>query len=357
MTTADRRREQGLRFVRRMYLPRIVGLALGGVAIAGVLISNGALLATWAALFLSTIVWPHVALWAGSRSRNPFRTELRSLMVDSALGGAWIALMQFNLLPSVVLLIMLSMDKMAVGGARFLARCTLALLVTCALVAAATGFAASLYTSMVEIIGTLPLLILYPMVVGLTTYRLARRLRQQNQLLSEISRIDGLSELLNRRYWEEAVSAEFQRSRRNGQRAALLMLDIDYFKSINDRHGHPVGDEVIRNVAALLRDSLRDEDVPGRYGGEEFGILLPDTGAQGAQVIAERVRKRIEGATLSRIGLRATVSIGIAELDPQDMDYTVWVSHADRALYAAKERGRNQTVRFEPSFIPKPEPT
>src|SRR5512145_2307580 len=134
------RREQALRFVRRMYLPRMVGLALGGVAIAGVLIANGAPAVLWAALFASAIIWPHVALLAGTRSRNPFRAELRNLAIDSALGGAWIALMQFNLLPSVVILIMLSMDKMAVGGAWFLARCSTVLLLACVAVSAATGF-------------------------------------------------------------------------------------------------------------------------------------------------------------------------------------------------------------------------
>ena len=339
-----------------MYLPRLVGLALGGIAIAGVLISNGAGPALWAALVFSAIVWPHIALWAGSRSRNPFRAELRNLMFDSALGGAWIALMQFNLLPSVVILIMLSMDKMAVGGASFLARCSTLLLLTCVAVSALTGFHVRPYTNMVQIIGSLPLLTLYPMVVGLTTYRLARRLREQNQLLSEQSRTDGLSGLLNRRYWEDAVCGHFQRCLATGRPASLLMLDIDHFKSINDRHGHPVGDEVIRSVAAILRASLRAEDVPGRYGGEEFGILLPDTPAAGAEVIAERVRGRIEGMSLSRSGLRATVSIGIAEMHPHDVEYTMAIAHADRALYAAKERGRNRSVRFEPAFAPRPEP-
>jgi diguanylate cyclase len=334
-----------------------VGLALGGIAIAGVLIGNGADLTTWALLLASTVAWPHLALWLGQRSRNPYRTELRSLVIDSALGGAWIALMQFNLLPSAVILIMLSMDKMAVGGSRFLLRCSGALVLSCALVSALSHFAFSPHTTMVQIIGSLPLLMTYPIVIGLTTYRLARRLRDQNQLLAEISRTDGLSGLLNRRYWEEAVAAEFERCRRTGERASLLMLDIDHFKTINDRHGHPAGDAVIQGVADILRGALRDNDVPGRYGGEEFGILLPQTPTAGAEVLAERIRKRIEGTGLSKARVRATVSIGIAEIDPRDMEYAVWISHADRALYAAKERGRNRSVLFEPSFSPKPEPT
>src|ERR1051325_7369620 len=105
----DNRREQGLRLARRMYLPRIIGLALGGVAIASVLLVKDTHPALWLALLVSCIVWPHAALWRGERSRNPYRTELTNLAVDSALGGAWIALMEFNLLPSVLLLIMLSM--------------------------------------------------------------------------------------------------------------------------------------------------------------------------------------------------------------------------------------------------------
>ena len=351
------RREQGVAFVRRMYRPRMIGLALGGVAIAGVLIYNGAGLAMWGALLASTILWPHVGLWLGSRSANPYRTELVSLMIDSALGGAWIALMQFNLLPSVVILIMLTMDKMAIGGARFLARCTGALVLACAAAAALNGFQLRPYTNMVQIIGSLPLIVLYPLVVGWTTYRLARRLREQNQILSEMSRTDHLSGLLNRRYWEEAVAAEFERCARTGACASLLMLDLDHFKWINDRHGHPAGDEVIRNVAGILRESLRGDDVPGRYGGEEFGVLLPDTPEAGAEIIAERIRRRIEGAALAPSGLRVTVSIGIAESGARDVDYTVWISHADRALYAAKERGRNRSVRFQPKFTPRPEPT
>jgi diguanylate cyclase len=340
-----------------MYLPRNLGLALGGVAIAGVLLGNGAHWPLWLALVVSTVAWPHLALWAGQRSRNPYRAELRSLMIDSALGGAWIALMKFNLLPSVVILIMLTMDKMAVGGSRFLMRCMAVLIAACLLTAVAVGFEVDPYTNMVEIIASLPLLAVYPLVVGITTYRLARRVRDQNQLLSELSRTDGLSGLLNRRFWEEAAAGEFERARANGQPATVLMLDIDHFKAINDRHGHPAGDEVIRSVAGILRDALREEDVPGRYGGEEFGIVLPETPAAGAEVIAERVRKRIEGTALARPGIRATVSIGIAQLEADDADYGAWIAHADRALYAAKERGRNRSVRFQASFIPTPEPT
>src|SRR5262245_28689602 len=132
-------REEGLRFVRRIYLPRVVGLALGGVCIGGVLYQNGAGAAAWVALALSSLVWPHAARALATRAADPHRAELRNLTLDSALGGAWIAAMQFNLLPSVVIFVMLCMDKLAVGGLPFLARCLGAQAFAAALVIAGFG--------------------------------------------------------------------------------------------------------------------------------------------------------------------------------------------------------------------------
>jgi diguanylate cyclase len=345
-----RRYERGRQLVRRMYFPRTLGLALGGLAIGVVLWSRDTRVVEWVALVLSTLVWPHIAYRIGLRSQNPYRTELRSLMADSALGGAWIALMHFALLPSVVLAMMLSMDKLAVGGWDFLARCAGFMLAACLLCAGLTGFALEPDTDLIEIAGSLPLLVAYPVTVGLTTYRLARRVRDQNRLLAELSRTDGLSQLLNRRHWEELAAAEYQRCRRHQRVATLLMIDIDHFKSINDRFGHPCGDEAIKTVASLLRSSLRGQDVPGRYGGEEFGVILPETDLESGWAIAERVRRLVESSVLEREkGVRATVSVGLAELDPGSLTYTDWISHADRALYAAKAAGRNRSERYLPT--------
>jgi diguanylate cyclase len=341
--------DEGLRFLRRMYVPRIIGLALGGLCIGATLRAQGdATAGTWTALVLCTLAWPHMAYWLGRETRNPYRTELANLTVDATIGGAWIALMKFSLLPSALLLAMLSMDRLAVGGPKLLARGTAALLAACVGSALAFGFEVRLESTTGEIFGSLPLLVFYPMTVGMVSYRLVRRARRQNRLLSVMSRTDSLSGLLNRRSWEDAVSAEFQRCRRGGRVATLLILDIDRFKRINDRHGHPAGDEVIRRVAAVLRDTSRKEDVAGRYGGEEFGIILPETGAAGAKVIAERVRRHIEDCALP-LGIRCTVSIGVAERQPGDSGYAEWISRADRALYAAKEHGRNRIEVLEPA--------
>jgi diguanylate cyclase len=130
--------------------------------------------------------------------------------------------------------------------------------------------------------------------------------------------------------------------------ASLLMLDIDPFKQINDRYGHPTGDEVIRHIAALLRGALREHDTAGRYGGEEFGVVLPDAGIDCASLIAERVRQCIEAATLDGgAGIRCTLSIGIAEATIDVRDAREWVERAVRALYRAKALGRNRSMRYE----------
>lgn len=341
-------RRTGLGFARRVRSARVPGLALGFIAVASVLYLNGAHWLVWAALVANAFAWPHLAYAIAARSAQPYRAEIRNLLVDSALGGAWIALMAFNLLPSVLLAVMLSMDKLSVGGGRLLARGTAALVAGALVAAAFTGFDLRPQTTMAVIVACLPLLVAYPLAVGVATYRLSRSIREQNRSLAERSRIDGLSGVLNRGNWEETVSNEFQRFCRTGHAVSLLMLDIDHFKQINDRYGHPVGDQVIRNVAALVRETLRGPDTVGRYGGEEFGIVLPDTDANGAFVIAERIRERIEGATLVRDGdLRGTVSIGIAEATVDLSDEGEWIVRADRALYRAKALGRNRTERAD----------
>jgi len=341
----DRSIEEGQRFARRMYLPRVLGFALGAVCTGGGLWEVGAPLWAWLILAAQCFVWPHFAYPIARSRPDPYRAELHNLIFDSAAGGAWVAAIGFNIVPSAVLVSMLAMDKAAVGGVRFLARC-LAAQAACALfVALLTGFELNLSSHRVAELCSLPLLLAYPVTVGYTAYRLARRVRQANDLLSTLSTLDGLTRLPNRISWEQAVANEFQRCRRIGHSAAVMMLDIDHFKAVNDAHGHQTGDAALRAVAAILRDSMRLHDVPGRYGGEEFGVVLPGIDEAGAAAIAERIRRRIEQSVLDDAhGVRVTVSIGYAALEPQDNDHGAWIAHADRALYAAKAAGRNRCM-------------
>ena len=128
---------------------------------------------------------------------------------------------------------------------------------------------------------------------------------------------------------------------------SAMMLDLHHFKQINDRFGHDKGDEVLAAVATTLRSSLRESDFVGRYGGEEFLILLPDTGKQQARTVAEKVRAAVEAIVLSNLELRVTASLGVATLPDDCGEADSLVRAADRALYAAKGRGRNRVELFE----------
>ena len=340
----SRRREYGLDFVTRVYPGRIVGLALGGIAVAGVFWSEGAGWVMWALLWASALAWPHFAHGLAINSAHPYEMERRCMMVDSALGGVFIALMKFNLLPSALFVTMLSMDKLSVGGMRFFVPCSAALLGACTATAAINGFAVRLETSLLEIYASLPLLVAYPLAVGYTSYRMARQLRFQNKQLQAMNARGGLAQMPKRVAWEKAVAEEFELSRSVGSASAILLIDIDDLEGINDRYGHPVGDEVVRSVAATLRNALREHDLPGRYGGKEFAALLPGADARRAVRIGERVRKAVGAsiveATAQVVG---TVSIGVAASDPGDRRYGDWVGRAEEALAAARAKGGNRT--------------
>ena len=173
-------------------------------------------------------------------------------------------------------------------------------------------------------------------------------LESANDQLAKLSRTDRLTGLNNRGHWEECLRNEFSRCLRTRQASSLVMFDIDHFKKINDTCGHQAGDEVIRVVAQVMRDSIRATDIAGRYGGEEFGVILPVTTASDSRVMAERMRTRIEQTTVvyDDEAIHFTVSLGIAEFSEKMTGHTDWLSQADQALYQAKGGGRNQTFIY-----------
>lgn len=173
-------------------------------------------------------------------------------------------------------------------------------------------------------------------------------LLMRNRVLSEVSARDSLTGLYNRWYVMEKIESEMNRSLRHGSPVSVLMLDIDHFKRVNDTWGHSVGDMVLRAVGQVLRDSCRVYDVPGRYGGEEFCIVLPETKLGNTPAVAERIRTRVEANAVTVEGdqINVTASIGVAGVDADTADAVLTASalvdRADRALYVAKHRGRNR---------------
>ena len=173
-------------------------------------------------------------------------------------------------------------------------------------------------------------------------------LKIANDELEVLSRTDMLTKLNNRGYWEERLSQEFSLHKRNGQPVSLVMFDIDHFKKVNDSYGHQAGDEVIRLTSDFLRFCKRETDIAGRYGGEEFTVILLDSTAETSMIFAERLRKKIQDSVVEFDDdiIYFTISLGIAELAAQATSYEDWIKQADSALYEAKESGRNKSVIY-----------
>jgi diguanylate cyclase (GGDEF)-like protein len=159
--------------------------------------------------------------------------------------------------------------------------------------------------------------------------------------------LDALTGLPNRRRFEGDIEAEWERCRRYGRPMSVVMLDLDHFKILNDEHGHALGDEVLRNVGIAVSDVLRTTDVAFRYGGEEFVVLLQETGLEEAATAAERLRAAVARVSLSEYpGVTVTASVGVAARRSNMSHYTELVVQADRALYKAKRLGRNRVSAF-----------
>jgi two-component system cell cycle response regulator len=178
--------------------------------------------------------------------------------------------------------------------------------------------------------------------------RYTERLRDNVQLTVEMAITDVLTGLFNRRYMETHLATLVEQAAQRGKPISVLVLDIDYFKSINDGHGHDAGDDVLREFALRIRKSIRNIDLACRYGGEEFVVVLPETDMAVATMVAERLRRRIAsepfGIQDGSRDLDVTISIGIAALDGASDNAATILKRADTALYRAKRDGRNRVV-------------
>lgn len=180
--------------------------------------------------------------------------------------------------------------------------------------------------------------------VGYAILRLIFQLEASRQRIAELAVTDGLTGCYNRRHFMERAELELLRSRRHGHPLALILLDADDFKRVNDTHGHQCGDQLLREMALQCRASLRSTDVLARFGGEELVVLLPQTDLAGAVAIAERIRHQVQALTVRWQGqaVAATVSLGVAALHAGHLSVDTLIRDADQALYEAKRAGRNR---------------
>jgi diguanylate cyclase (GGDEF)-like protein len=172
----------------------------------------------------------------------------------------------------------------------------------------------------------------------------------ENAKLFEMAIIDRMTRLYNHQYFKNRLYEEIERCKRYRNNLSLMFFDIDHFKSFNDTYGHQQGDIVLKEVAKIMKESVRKSDIPARYGGEEFAVILPETGIDDALIVGEKVRKRIERYPFPGQAepLHVTISCGIAQYPLSEEDYTStdFVEMADQALYYSKRNGRNQVTIY-----------
>lgn len=341
----------GSRLSRRVYLPRVIGLALGGLCV-GAAIPAEVQSAHWIVLLLLThaLLWPHLAYLRCSRSSDPREAEKTNLLIDSLMGGFWVVAMQGNLLPSVLIVSMLSMNNAATGGVRFLSRGLLFQLIGALLAWGILGWHFRPESSFLVQMACVPFLVVYPLVIGMVTLRLAHQLNLQRTELHWLSENDALSGIYNRRYFEQRIAQEFENFKRHHFPISLIVADIDRFKNINDSLGHPVGDSVIRMVGQVFRQQVRLGDVAARIGGDEFVVLMPFTGTSEALELVKRLQRDFSQVlAVDQRLLGTSLSFGIAAPQADMKSHGNWMELADKALYRAKagKRGSVEVAGVE----------
>lgn len=332
-----------------MYVPRTVGLSIGFFTVAAALYPLQPPGWVWAALVLHGYAWSHLAYLLAKRSKNPYAAERRNLIYDSLLGGFWAGAMGLNPLPAVTTLSMMAMNNIAAGGPRlFLVGCAAQL--TGALLGVSVLMPALFpAVTQVQVYACLPMLVIYPLAIGLVCYRVALQLSQSKKTLEKLSTTDSLTGLMNHGAWKDLLTVEFNNCQTLNRQNSVALIDIDHFKTINDTYGHIIGDNVLKQLSGVLSAGLRETDLAGRYGGDEFCVILPDTTLTQATDILERLRRTVHEHTHSALpDLKLSLSIGIAPYAPHLTDAGMWLHEADMALYDAKSTGRNRVTSAKP---------
>lgn len=338
----ENQRGKGLSFARRIYLPRAIGLGIGFFSVGAALYPLNMSGWLWALLVLNGFLWPHVAYQWSTRSAFPYRAERRNLLYDSVCGGFWTACFQFNPLTTVTILSMMTMNNVAAGGQRLFLLGALAQVIGVLLGWSVFGVNFTLTATQTQVWACLPMLTLYPLALGMVCYRLAIKLAEHKRTLSALSCTDSLTGLLNHGAWKDLLHLKFQQCRQHNSQAILALIDIDHFKSINDSYGHIVGDAVLRQLSRELKFVLDESELAGRYGGDEFCVILPNLPLNRAEALMEQLRQGMDRYRHPDVPeLRVSLSIGLARYQSVYADALEWFDDSDKALYSAKHAGRN----------------
>lgn len=319
----------------------------------------------WLFMGLQFLVYPHVVFWRARHAKDPLAAEIQNLLFDNFCFGVWAAVLGFPLWITFTLFICGCINMVAFSAFKGVLQALGAFVAGVLLVFAVGGWRLTLDTSLlVSALSMASLsgyLILFAYDAHRRTVALSEtrsKLRQseaglQRQIdaiqslqaqLTEQANRDPLTGLYNRRYLHDSMQREFDRCARDGAPVSLLLIDLDHFKLVNDHHGHSVGDEVLRQVSAILEQETRSSDICCRYGGEEFLLVLSGVGAQAAQERAEHCRSQVAAHPwlVNGQAFAVTLSVGVACTADTHLTPAELIDRADQALYRAKAEGRNR---------------
>jgi diguanylate cyclase (GGDEF)-like protein len=361
--------------VRVHYGMRTMSFAILFVASTAQFIGRGYSPYFWCFLVALLLIYPHLQYWRACRSDDPVKTELNSMVVDSVLLGVFIVVIEFSQWIAFSAVIGTLVNTRLINtGWHGLPKTIVAIFLGCGIAFAIVGFHFSPETNPYSTIFCIICLTSYILAIGhfgfsrnlqLRSIREKLELREQdlitvnenlekklheidelqNQLQDQANR-DPLTGLYNRRYLDATLEREIARCQREGQSLALIMCDIDYFKTINDTYGHQAGDEVLMQFGSMLSIMVRTCDVACRYGGEEFILLLPTMPLDIAMQRAEKLRQMFADniVEFGDFRLQRTASIGVAIYPQHGKSAHELIKSADRALYDAKAAGRDRVI-------------
>ena len=336
---------RGTYLVRRNYMPRIVGVLLCGICLICAVSSQPYNSLHWLMAPYFMLVWPHLAYQWAMRSAHPLRAELINLWLDSLHAGFWIVAIQLSLVPSVALAMAVCLNNITVGGLRFLGMGLTGVLAGLLLGAGVWGWHIQLASDLNAQLGSAVLVMGYALLMGHILFTLATQLKLSRRELRHLSEHDALSGVHNRRYFDRCLAQTFSQFLRHPRQVTLLMCDVDDFKSVNDSHGHAVGDRVIVAVGKALSACARGGDVVARLGGDEFAVLLIDANEEQAMGYATRVQAELDD--MLRAGtpsMQLRLSVGCVTAHEGLRDHGHWLERTDHAQYLNKIASRSRKM-------------
>ncbi|MHC1480796.1 diguanylate cyclase [Frateuria aurantia] len=344
---AEEHRARELRFVDRVCQMRGVGTIACGIVIGSTLLAHGNPYGgvVWCVLALNALLWPVCAWQLARRSAAPLTTERRQLVLDGLFAGCWIAAVGISPVPTAVIVCALMAGRVSSDEWRSFAGAMLVLAMALGMGWWLLGRPWWPELSVAAMAVSMLCLLVYIFTLSYMLRTQLRALQLRNEALQRQNRTDPSIELPNRRYFEVRLAEAYSRYRHYRQTASLLLIDIDHFKEINDSRGHHAGDQILTAVADILRGTVRAGDLPARYGGDEFAVLLINANRVAAEHAAQRIVGMLSRRTLhDGSSLGCTLSIGVAELAMDHTGLQAWVNAADAALYRAKAAGRNRIM-------------